>query len=140
MRQVGIVDPGERMVSDRDIWSMAKMLVDQHGADAAIQAAMRADQKLELGDADSQAVWKRILRAVEELLHLPDPVPSEWGDAVLRSIAERLTEMFDVDARRYALDRARLKTLCKYETAVVWRAIAVVVDDLRQGRNGDTVH
>ncbi len=39
----------------------------QHGADAATQAALRADVMLEHGDMDGQAVWKRIVRAVEEL-------------------------------------------------------------------------
>ncbi len=35
--------------------------------DAPILAAMRADAMLEAGDLDGCAVWKRILRAVEEL-------------------------------------------------------------------------
>ncbi len=36
--------------------------------DAPIEAAMRADAMLERGDLDGYAVWKRILRAVRELL------------------------------------------------------------------------
>ncbi len=40
----------------------------QHGQDAPIEAAMRAGAMLDKGDLDSYAVWKRILRAVEELL------------------------------------------------------------------------
>jgi hypothetical protein len=43
------------------------VLVNQHGADAPIEAAMRADAMLEAGDLNGCAVWKRILRAVEEL-------------------------------------------------------------------------
>ncbi len=43
------------------------MLVKQHGQDAPIHAAMRADAMLDKGDLDGYAVWKRILRAVEEL-------------------------------------------------------------------------
>ena len=39
----------------------------QHGQDATIEAAMRADAMLEAGDLDGLAVWKRILRAVGEL-------------------------------------------------------------------------
>ncbi len=35
--------------------------------DAPIHAAMRADEMLEKGDLDGYAVWKRILRAVDEL-------------------------------------------------------------------------
>ena len=39
----------------------------RHGQDAPIHAAMRADAVLEEGDLDGYAVWRRMLRAVEEL-------------------------------------------------------------------------
>ncbi len=55
------------MTSDLDIWRSANLLVKHHGEDAPIEAAMRADAMLEAGDLDGLAVWKRILRAVEEL-------------------------------------------------------------------------
>ena len=55
------------MTSDLDIYRSANVLVKQHGADAPIHAAMRADAMLEKGDLDGCAAWKRILRAVEEL-------------------------------------------------------------------------
>jgi hypothetical protein len=55
------------MTSDLDIYRSANLLVKQHGEDAPIQAAMRVDAMLEVGDLDGLAVWKRILRAVEEL-------------------------------------------------------------------------
>ncbi len=45
---------------------MANALIKHHGADAPIHAAMRADAMLEAGDLDGYAVWKRVLRAVEE--------------------------------------------------------------------------
>ena len=59
--------PGESMTSDLDIYRSAQALVKQHGADAPIHAAMRADAMLEKGDLEGCAVWKRILRALEEL-------------------------------------------------------------------------
>ncbi len=55
------------MIPDLDIYRSANVLVRQHGADAPIHAAMRADAMLEKGDLGGYAVWKRILRAVEEL-------------------------------------------------------------------------
>jgi hypothetical protein len=55
------------MTSDLDICRTANLLVKRHGDDAPIHAAMRADAMLEAGDLDGYAVWKRILRAVEEL-------------------------------------------------------------------------
>ena len=54
-------------VLDIGIYRSANALVKQHGQDAPIEAAMRADAMLEAGDSDGCAVWKRILRAVEEL-------------------------------------------------------------------------
>ena len=35
---------------------------------------MRADELLEAGDMDGQAVWKQILAAIEELLSEEQPV------------------------------------------------------------------
>ncbi len=55
------------MIPDLNIYRAAQALVKQHGQDAPIQAAMRADTMLDKGDLDGCAVWKRILRAVEEL-------------------------------------------------------------------------
>ncbi len=55
------------MTSDLDIYRSAQALVKQHGQDAPIEAAMRADAMLGKGDLAGVAVWKRILRAVEEL-------------------------------------------------------------------------
>ncbi len=55
------------MIPDIDIYRSANILVKQHGQDAPIHAAMRADAMLEKSDLDGYDVWKRILRAVEEL-------------------------------------------------------------------------
>ncbi len=50
-----------------DIYRSASVLVKQHGQDAPIEAAMRADAMLDKGDLDGYAAWKRIVKAVEEL-------------------------------------------------------------------------
>lgn len=50
-----------------DIYRSARLLVDQYGADAAVQAAMRADAMIERGDMAGAAVWKRVVRAIAEL-------------------------------------------------------------------------
>jgi hypothetical protein len=55
------------MTSNLDIYRGAKILVDQHGAEAPIHAAMRADELHEVGDMDGYAVWRRIIRAIDEL-------------------------------------------------------------------------
>ncbi len=55
------------MIPDLYTYRSANALVKRHGEDAPIQAAMRADAMLDKGDLDGYAVWRRILRAVEEL-------------------------------------------------------------------------
>ena len=56
------------MTFDLDIYRAANLLIKQHGEDAPIHAAMRADELMEAGDIVGQAVWKRVLKAVDELL------------------------------------------------------------------------
>ncbi len=56
------------MISDLDIYRAASVIMKQHGRDAPIEAAMRADAMLEACDLDGLAVWKAILKAVEELV------------------------------------------------------------------------
>ena len=55
------------MTDDKEIYQSAKLLIDRHGDDAVIEAAMQADKMLEQGDLDGLATWNRILRAIEEL-------------------------------------------------------------------------
>ncbi len=57
----------QRMLTNLDIFRSANILMKQHGQDAPIEAAMRADELLEAGGLGGCAVWKRIVRAVEEL-------------------------------------------------------------------------
>ncbi len=64
------------MIPDLDIYRTAQVLVKRHGEDAPIHAAMRADAMLEKGDLGGYAVWKRILRAVGELMRA-SPVSGE---------------------------------------------------------------
>ncbi len=56
------------MTSDLDIYRSANELIKQHGEAADIEAAMRADERLAAGDMEGEAVWLRIVKAVEELL------------------------------------------------------------------------
>ncbi len=58
---------------DRDIWRSAQVLIKQHGQDAPIHAAMRAEAMLDKGDLDGCAVWKRLVKAVEKLLSKERP-------------------------------------------------------------------
>ncbi len=61
------------MTSDLDIYRSANVLIREHGEDAALEAAMRADAMLEKGGLEGQAAWKRIVRAVEEIQRTEQP-------------------------------------------------------------------
>ena len=56
------------MPTDIDIWRSARLLIDQHGDDAPIHAAMRADQMLDAGNLEGKRVWLRIKDAIEQML------------------------------------------------------------------------
>lgn len=56
------------MIASADIWRTANLLIKQHGDDAPIHAAIRADELLAAGDFEGLAVWKAIIRAIDELL------------------------------------------------------------------------
>ncbi len=61
------------MTTRMDIWRAAKLLVDQHGADAKARTVQRLGEMLTAGDMEAHAVWLRILDAVEELLGTRGP-------------------------------------------------------------------
>ncbi len=65
------------MTSDLDIYRSANELIKQYGEAADIEAAMRADERLAAGDMDGEAVWIRILKAIEELLSDERPEDAE---------------------------------------------------------------
>ncbi len=65
------------MTSDLDIYRSANELIKQHGEDAPILAAMRADELMETGDMDGRAVWLRIVKAIEELVSEERPGDAE---------------------------------------------------------------
>ncbi len=60
--------PARYAASILDIYRSANELIEQHGDAADIEAAMRADACLAAGDMDGEAVWLRIVKAIEELL------------------------------------------------------------------------
>ncbi len=61
------------MTADLDIYRTANELIKQHSEDAPIHAAMQADKRMEAGDLDGCAVWKRVIRAIKELLDQKPP-------------------------------------------------------------------
>ena len=65
------------MTSDIDTYRAANELIKQFGDAADFEAAMRADELMEAGDMEGQAVWLRIVKAIEELLSEERPDDAE---------------------------------------------------------------
>ena len=65
------------MTSDLDTYRSAHELIEQHGDAADIESAMRADERLAAGDMEGEAVWLRIVKAIEELLSEERPGDAE---------------------------------------------------------------
>jgi hypothetical protein len=59
-----------------DPWRVANLLIQQHGSDADLQAAMRADALWDAGDQAGFAVWTQIINAIDALRRDP-PRPGE---------------------------------------------------------------
>ena len=65
------------MTSDIDIYRSANELIKQYGDAADIEAAMRADECLAARDMGGEAVWLRIVKAIEELQSQERPDDAE---------------------------------------------------------------
>ncbi len=55
-------------MSEWELWGCANEYIRQHGFDAPILAAMRADELLEAGDLDGSKNWRLIIHRINELL------------------------------------------------------------------------
>jgi hypothetical protein len=55
------------VISDREVWACAHVMIRQHGADAGVRAAMRVDALLFEGELEGAGVWRRIVRAINAL-------------------------------------------------------------------------
>jgi hypothetical protein len=59
------------MVTEWELWASANHMVQQHGPDAPIHAAMRLDALIEQGDHEGAATWRMILNRIDQLLAEP---------------------------------------------------------------------
>ena len=65
------------MITDLDIYRTVNLLINQHGDEAPIHAAMKADAMLNKGDMEGRSVWLRIVKAVEECLSKDRPADAK---------------------------------------------------------------
>ena len=77
------------MTSDIDIYRAASVLIREHGDDDALEAAQRADAMLKRGNLEGAAVWKRALRAVEEIQVTDHKFPIAFAGTQLAKARQR---------------------------------------------------
>jgi hypothetical protein len=56
------------MITEWELWACANYFVREHGEDAPIVAAMRADELLAEGNLEGMRVFQRIVRRINQLL------------------------------------------------------------------------
>jgi hypothetical protein len=66
------------MVSELDRWRAAQQLIKTRGLEAALDAALRADEAIARGDPEAESLWLDIGRKIKALQQIP-------GQAQLRS-------------------------------------------------------
>ena len=59
------------MADEEELWATANEHLRLYGADAAIMAAQKADEALELSDLDAAHRWRAIVRRINILLERP---------------------------------------------------------------------
>jgi hypothetical protein len=58
---------GGQVVTDKDVWRVAKHVIEEHGEAAPIVATLCADDFLASGKLAAHRVWKSVVKAVGEL-------------------------------------------------------------------------
>ena len=64
------------MLSDWELFAVAKKLIKEHGLEAADAALRRADDLAKRGDLDGEAVWLAVGRKIELVLADPSGLPN----------------------------------------------------------------
>jgi hypothetical protein len=59
------------VLSEWELWACADEAIRQHGLEAPIFAAMRADKLLEDGEIEGAANWRMIVTRINQLLAKP---------------------------------------------------------------------
>jgi hypothetical protein len=61
------------VISEIDIWRVAKLTLRRYGDEAMVESAIRAEELAKEGDVAGAAVWLRIIDAID---HLASEAPS----------------------------------------------------------------
>lgn len=59
------------MITEWELWACANHYIRRHGEDAAIMAAMRADELLAEGDMAGSRTFQAIMQRINQLMEKP---------------------------------------------------------------------
>jgi hypothetical protein len=63
-----MADPAKpRVLTEWELWACANEMINQHGADAAIFAAQRADALFGQADLEGAQAWRSIVKRINQL-------------------------------------------------------------------------
>ena len=63
------------MIPEVDIWRVAYLMLKRHGDEADTESAIRAEDLAEAGDRAGEAIWRRIIDAIGQIVNMPPPGP-----------------------------------------------------------------
>lgn len=63
------------MITEWELWACANHYIREHGEDAPVIAAMRADELLAEGDLAGSRTFQSIVRRINEMLEKPSGAP-----------------------------------------------------------------
>ena len=63
------------MISEIDIWRVAKLMLQRYGDEAEAESAIRMQELALNGDSAGAAVWRRVTDAVGQLVNTTPPGP-----------------------------------------------------------------
>jgi hypothetical protein len=61
------------VIPEIDIWRVANLMLKRYGDEADIESAIRAEELADAGDWAGEAIWRRVMGAVRQLVNLTPP-------------------------------------------------------------------
>jgi hypothetical protein len=78
------------VIPEIDIWRVANLMLKRYGDEADIESALRAEEFAEKGDWTGEAIWRRIIDAIGQLVNITPPGRcTDWGDDAALTIPVR---------------------------------------------------
>jgi hypothetical protein len=120
------------MISERDIYMAAKIVMKRYGEDAATQAAMRADVLGAENDIEGQREWMRIIKAIEELQAPTEARP----DVIMPTTCPPRSSTMSVRVAATIASSSTINTRKGSPERLTSFRLSISRDDTRQSRGG----